>query len=320
MVAVDSSHDEAWLSDDSDFYGPRSTIKALETTLRSTSPSAYWRIHSSLPSVIAYAAQNADKLNSKDGGKSRLYYPFEGIASHLQPSESPSDFLARLPPRTTTLQSIGPWIWVDNPHLPYDSTASATKTLEAKGTTLLTTFRRFESQTRAAMPDKPESSIGKKLAPARKQLEADLKALAGKTGCVDGKWMLFPQADDVNGVWLRVCEGVVAGRLGTSAKVGTAGTERADGERVVCVYTKDFADVVDVRRVLEGMVELGLVDAAGGGGAGKGIWYKCNAYTALGIESKNEFKLKASMYGSVEMLSKTQAVVGNGEGTGKRRR
>lgn len=109
--------------------------------------------------------------------------------------------------------------------------------------------------------------------------------------------MLFPSVDEVNDVWRTVCEGVDANRLGTAAKVSTA-SPQTDPARLICVYTKDFTDVADVRRVLLGMVELGLVKAD----MPQGIKYKCDAYTYLGIYGKNEYGLSASIFSSTEML------------------
>lgn len=111
--------------------------------------------------------------------------------------------------------------------------------------------------------------------------------------------MLFPLLENLDRVWLTVVEGVLSGRLGPSAKVAAIGTERDSIVRLICIYTRDFSDVVDVKRVLLALVEMKLVDVEDGG---NGIYYKCDAYTYLSIESGNEFKLKASMYSSREML------------------
>lgn len=71
----------------------------------------------------------------------------------------------------------------------------------------------------------------------------------------------------------------------------------SNAARLICVYTKDFTDVADVRRVLLGLVEMGLVRAD----MPRGITYKCDAYTYLDIYGNNEFGLRASIYSSKEM-------------------
>jgi hypothetical protein len=113
--------------------------------------------------------------------------------------------------------------------------------------------------------------------------------------------MLFPKVHEVNEVWRQVCEGVEANRLGIAAKVSTSCQVAGDPTRLVCVYTKDFTDVEDVKRVLHALVEMGLVAAD----MPRGIAYKCDAYTYLNIYGKNEYGLPASVYGSKEMLAES---------------
>jgi len=91
--------------------------------------------------------------------------------------------------------------------------------------------------------------------------------------------------------------------------------------RLICVYTADFSNLDDVLRVLSRLVELGLVQPppqasystakkgfgkkqANGGGGNQGIFYKCDAYTYLDLQSGNEYKVRASMYSSRELLAR----------------
>ena len=84
--------------------------------------------------------------------------------------------------------------------------------------------------------------------------------------------------ENVNAVWESVAIGTASGQLGIGAKVGSDEGKGRRIARVCCVYTADFADEGDVRRVLEGLVERGLVgrryNGAGEGGE-RGIYYKC---------------------------------------------
>jgi len=110
--------------------------------------------------------------------------------------------------------------------------------------------------------------------------------------------MLFPLEDEVSRTWRLVCEAVVDGRLGHTAKIATEASARdGSSRRLICIYTKDFSDRDDVKSVLMEMVNVGLCP-----GEGNGIYYKCDAFTYLGIESNNTYGLKASMYSSREML------------------
>lgn len=117
--------------------------------------------------------------------------------------------------------------------------------------------------------------------------------------------MLFPKEDDVTRVWRTVCDAVIDDTLGTTAKVATADPTSTKEERLICVYTQDFSNLEDVRRVLDEMVDLGLAPREG-----RGIYYKCDAYTYLGIESDNPFKLRASLYSSKDLLSMSKPAKG----------
>jgi hypothetical protein len=65
----------------------------------------------------------------------------------------------------------------------------------------------------------------------------------------------------------------------------------------------------DVRRVLQGLVDLDLV----GPDNPRGIYYKCDAYTYLDINSGNEYGLPASLYSSRELLKPASDQAGKKE-------
>lgn len=106
--------------------------------------------------------------------------------------------------------------------------------------------------------------------------------------------MLFPEPSELTGRWWRkVVDGTINNRLGSSAKVATSGAP------VICIYTKDFRDVDDVRRVLEELLTMGLVKP------GKVIAYKPDTYTYLDIYKANAemYGLRASLYTSSKLFS-----------------
>src|SRR5438270_153997 len=89
------------------------------------------------------------------------------------------------------------------------------------------------------------------------------------------QWMLFPMPSNVDKVWETVARATVRGDLGIAAKVAT---DAGEGDRVgrpISVYTKDFSDVEDVKRVLLEMKQLGLVKET------RSIYYKCGLSTIL---------------------------------------
>ncbi|KAI1619882.1 hypothetical protein EDD37DRAFT_613585 [Exophiala viscosa] len=268
--------------------------------------------------------------NERDKLKPRNFY--EGQKSAKQLSESLSEFLERLPPSTTPFSTCGPWIWIANPYPPEEKNAAGKIVTDPEGrdiasfrqlgTRLLENYMARKEELEAQNPDKQPGSITRMLRPDRVRLESSIRELARQKNVTCGKWMLFPEAGDVDFVWAVVAKGVWEGKLGISAKVATApdagptsdeGDERARGreQRLICVYTYDFSDKDDVKRVLLGLKQLGLLNndsfengpRSHSGSADKVIYYKCDAYTYLDISSHNEYKLKASMYSSKDMLA-----------------
>src|SRR3990172_11474561 len=76
-----------------------------------------------------------------------------------------------------------------------------------------------------------------------------------------GKWLIFVSEKAVDQVWARVKRSTQEGKLGDSAKVATAmdNPNAVDpSQRVICVYTYDWRDEKDVRRVRAALRELGI--------------------------------------------------------------
>lgn len=174
-----------------------------------------------------------------------------------------------------------------------------TATFVRKGTDLLHGYEEEAARLRAAHEKsgaKTTAGLTRKLNPLRKSLEHDILAAAQETGVTSGKWMLFPPADKVDSVWQTVVTALDEGKLGNIAKVATDDGSRQ--ARLICVYTDDFSDAEDVKRVLRGLAEKDLVKAEW-----RPIYYKCDAYTHLDIKSSNDYGLKASMFSSRDVLS-----------------
>lgn len=171
------------------------------------------------------------------------------------------------------------------------------------GRTILGDFEAARSGVEASTAGKAKSAVGRKLTPLRKAMETGLYAAAREKGCTSGKWLLFPTADQVGRYWSLVATATAAGELGHAAKVATDDGSGNAASRLICVYTEDFSDKGDVRRVLERLAGMGLAGrAAGPMGEERGIYYKADAFTYLGIESRNEWGLKASLFFSKDVL------------------
>jgi hypothetical protein len=111
------------------------------------------------------------------------------------------------------------------------------------------------------------------------------------------KWMLFPKLEEVNRVWKKVVASVMDARLGPTAKVAT--DDGRPGERLICIYTKDFRDENDVLRVLQEIKTMDLLPS------GRSIYYKSDAFTYLDLykETAQEYGLQASLYTSFKMMA-----------------
>ena len=122
--------------------------------------------------------------------------------------------------------------------------------------------------------------------PAQRRHAAAIRALAVKYNCLCGKWMIFASERSVDEVWSKVARAVVRGELGSTAKVGPPAPKLTGSARpaaqVICVYTYDFTDDVDVTRVRRRLRQLGF---------DRKLCYKPDAYTYLDIYRGNPWHI-----------------------------
>ncbi|KAL8844314.1 MAG: hypothetical protein Q9176_001224 [Flavoplaca citrina] len=303
------THDESdgtaaggYISSDSSFYGDAEDRARLEERAASFDPTNYWKHHPHLLPVKAAAARaKLDNDASSPPSDGPLYNPYEGMICARQLNEPVENFLKRLPPLTTAVSSLYPWIYIANPHARSRPTDRNQAGFMKVAEELLQAFTAKKNDIETSMAGKAKGSVTRKLTPLRKALENDLYGAAKKKHCTSGKWMLFPYPEDVNPQWAIVAEATVNRELGTAAKVAPDDNKGDRVPRLICVYTKDFSDLDDVKRVLGRLVELGLVKKKGAGDE-RGIYYKADVFTELGINSENEWGLKASLYASRDLL------------------
>lgn len=221
-------------------------------------------------------------------------------SSSWQQHETILEFLRRLPVADPATARVGPWLWVRCSRQLQEFNPE--KNLEAFMETaepLLGALTEQRTIIEQQNPGKAVGTITRKLGPYRIQLEVDLLNTATKNGLTSGKWMLFPKSDDLPRVWRQVAEATAEGKLGPTSKVGTWEPDHQAKGTLICVYTRDFSDVSDVKRVLGALNDLNIVNK------GTSIHYKCDAYTHLGIFSDNQYKLRASLYSSEEIRNDT---------------
>lgn len=217
-------------------------------------------------------------------------------------NETIDALLRRVPVADPATARVGPWLWVHSAKVPYKQAKAnrdpANMTPFSMGGEAFDLLEACSVQ-RAAIerqtPGKEEGTITRKMGPYRDQLEIDLLKLAVESSVTYGKWMFFPSKQDLPDYWRTIAIATSEGKLGPTSKVGTYDDD--EPSTLICVYTYDFSDTDDVRRVLNELNDLGLVARNG-----RPIHYKCDAYTYLGITSSNPYKLKASLYSSKELL------------------
>jgi hypothetical protein len=78
-----------------------------------------------------------------------------------------------------------------------------------------------------------------------------------------GKWLVFVSAAKVDSVWKKIKQAVENGLLGDRAKVSTAKpnpNSRDPNRRVICVFTYNYEDIEDVRRIRQQLRHLGITE------------------------------------------------------------
>ena len=78
-----------------------------------------------------------------------------------------------------------------------------------------------------------------------------------------GKWLIFLNKENVDKIWNKIKLATEKGSLGIEAKVSTAkqkstNIEYEKDKHVICVYTYDWTDEKDVKRVREELRKLGI--------------------------------------------------------------
>lgn len=223
---------------------------------------------------------------------------FEGNSAAWQHGETIIEFLRRLPVAEPATSRVGPWLWVGSKMVKKHRTGpESISAFENDAVPLLDALVQQRSIIEQQNSGKAVSTITRKMGPYRDQLQIDLLNTATKHGVTCGKWMLFPKSDDLPRAWRLVAEATADGKLGPTSKVGTYEPENITKGTLICVYTYDFSDIADVKRILCTLFDLSIVKG------GMRIYYKCDAYTYLNISSENGYKLRASLYTSDEVLN-----------------
>jgi len=77
-----------------------------------------------------------------------------------------------------------------------------------------------------------------------------------------GKWLIFVSSHSVDRIWAKIKNATERGRLGGIAKVATAKVNpdfASSKVKVICVYTYDWRDEQDAKRIREELRKIGII-------------------------------------------------------------
>lgn len=73
-----------------------------------------------------------------------------------------------------------------------------------------------------------------------------------------GKWCLFHDKSEVDDAWVKIKEAIESDTLAPLAKVSTwHSAQQHGGSHVTCIYTYDYTDETEVKRIRDKLTELG---------------------------------------------------------------
>ncbi|KAM0180248.1 hypothetical protein ACHAPF_002417 [Botrytis cinerea] len=310
---TEASDNEGYLSDESDFYGNPETKAAFEDRAADFDDTAYWKSHQ--PTLTEKADANVAQALANPESKATLYNPYAGQACAWQLDESIESFLQRLPPRTTEITPSTPWIFVTNP---FRKAPKGIAVNDEAPPGENTDWARCVTEGNRLLDE---------LITLRNTIEKENSKKP--TIAIDRMWMIFCPPSEVDEIWAAIAKATSTNSLGISAKVApNDGNGLLQKSRLICIYTENFSDKMDVYRVLKAIRELGFVDRTLRGA----IYYKAgrstpfvslnsyqairryyvdetrltieisDVYTYLELTSNNPYDIKASLYNSFEFF------------------
>ncbi|KAL7620024.1 hypothetical protein AAE478_010573 [Parahypoxylon ruwenzoriense] len=298
-------------SDDSDFYGDDDTMADLKAKVKTFDAQAWWVEYGALDTPLKLQARKTPTVDT-----SRWHNPYAGMEYAWQLTETIGDFLERVPPATTDQTPSNPWIWVCNPYINRKKKSEADNQMvrggedeapEEEGAGLRQVLAggmerlHFASDyiNMCKRSGNQPSYVARECRKAGIDAAKDILDLANAHRVRCGKWMIFCPVFQVNEAWETVAKATVNNELGIAAKVAPRSTSDKRADRLICVYTANFSDTKDVRRVAEKLKQLGLVQPRA-----RPLYYKPDVYTYLGIARGNPWDIKASIYDTTSMLKK----------------
>lgn len=113
----------------------------------------------------------------------------------------------------------------------------------------------------------------------------DINEIAKSCNIISGKWLIYIKTELVDEIWNKIAHCCIKGLLGCSIKVSPKSINTIS--HVICVYTNNYFDINDVKKVRNVLKEIGIIQS---------INYKPDIFTYLCIYRKNKWNIKPSIY------------------------
>ncbi|KAI2602956.1 DUF1917-domain-containing protein [Hypoxylon fragiforme] len=294
-------------SDDSDFYGDDDTMADLKARVKELDVKEWWGEYENLNTPLKLQARKEATVVDR----SQLHNPYAGLEYAWQLTETIEEFVVRVPPATTDVTPESRWIWVCNPYIRRKSKREASNQMirggedeapEEQGADLPSVVEGGMARLHFASEfiDVCKNSGGNPNFVRRECQKAGTDAAKDILDLAQThRWMLFCTVFQVNEVWEIIAKATANNELGIGSKVAARSIGDRRTDRLICVYTADFTDTKDVRRVAKKLKQLGLIQTKG-----RPLYYKPDVYTYLGIAHGNPWKIRASIYDTTSMLKK----------------
>jgi hypothetical protein len=112
----------------------------------------------------------------------------------------------------------------------------------------------------------------------------DLDKLARRFGLLTGKWLVFAPHATVDALWRCIASATHAGTLGHFSKISPRSD---DDSHVICVFTRDYTNMSEVKKIRNGLRRLGVKGVIG---------YKPDIYTHCQVYKDNPWGISPTRY------------------------
>lgn len=169
----------------------------LEDRARRFSARKWWKDSA----VALTSTARSDTKTTASNKVVTLYNPYEGLVNARQLTETVEEFLQRLPPRSTPMSDIGPWIRISNPYRKAPSLETSRKIHDegppeegsdwaqfvVLGGSMLEELTAIRLEIEKQKPGKAKSTITKAYNPRKDAIVQRLLDSAAELHCTSGK-------------------------------------------------------------------------------------------------------------------------------------